>query len=874
MRLALAAALCTLAASAGAAEFVWWEGESATSTNFDNTSFKASQYGDKAEGLSGGDWLNTGGKRQGEAKRATWTVQVPSAGSWHFLTRKFWKHGPFRWRFDGGEWKECGRDCGLIDSYELAKFICANWVALGDVTLAAGAHALEIELLAKEGEDAGACFDCFVLSKEPFVARGKLRPGEAYGLAEPGWWSFEPAADTFAPTALLDLRPLNEKRAGEHGFLQAKGDGFADGAGKPISFYAVNTGMPELDDAQLDYFAARLAKVGVNMVRIHGLPADRGGSDPFAINPRRLDRLHYLQAALAKQGIYTYLSSFFPLWMEIKPSDGIPGYENLANKHPFGLDFFDPRFQELHRAWLKQVLTAKNPYSGSTLATDPALGMVEIINEDSLFFWTFSEKNVGATQWAALEARFAAWLAKRYGSLAKARESWQGDAHAHDGADRAGLADPWAMTAEGLAKASPGRAARIRDQVRFYGEVQRGWYADTTAWLRAECGVKCPVSGSNWTTADNRTLGLIERWTYTGAGIIDHHGYFGGKHDGDGAGWSIRAGHTFTDRCALLEPAELPIKSLQIAGAPNILTEIAWLKPNRYIADNQPVISSYAALQGLDAVFTFAIPGGNWASDGAGVFTLPMPGELGQFPAAALQFRRGDLTPGETVVRQVVAGDGLWALDGKGLGEGTNADSRTTGAVQHNESAYDPLAFYAGRVETSFAADAKPVAMDLAKAIDHGAKTITSTTGQLRWDWGQGVLRIDSPRSQAVSGFLAKAGPVKLGTVTIASPLEYGTVWVISLDGLPLATSKRILVQAFSDEKLFGAKSENGRVIDTGKAPINVRDLAGTVTLPGALAGSVLDGHGYPTGPAAVASADGSTTLTLARDAIYTVLTR
>ena len=50
---------------------------------------------------------------------------MPAAGEWQFWARKFWKHGPFRWRFGDGAWHEAGRDLGLIDGYELATHIGA-----------------------------------------------------------------------------------------------------------------------------------------------------------------------------------------------------------------------------------------------------------------------------------------------------------------------------------------------------------------------------------------------------------------------------------------------------------------------------------------------------------------------------------------------------------------------------------------------------------------------------------------------------------------------------------------------------------------------------------------------------------------------------
>ena len=54
---------------------------------------------------------------------------------------------------------------------------------------------------------------------------------------DPGAWAFQPARDEFRPDALLDLRSLNEKQAGESGFVKvdAAGD-FLLGNGAPVRF--------------------------------------------------------------------------------------------------------------------------------------------------------------------------------------------------------------------------------------------------------------------------------------------------------------------------------------------------------------------------------------------------------------------------------------------------------------------------------------------------------------------------------------------------------------------------------------------------------------------------------------------------------------
>ena len=311
-----------------AADDVWWEGESPVRTNFPKKSwFSASTFEAKRhEVLSAGDWLTNAGKRTGAEAFAAYGIRVPETGEYAFWVRKFWKHGPFRWRFDRQKWQTCGRDVGLADTTDIRLHLCVNWVYLGKVKLTRGEHTFELKLLAKEGENQTACFDCFLLTRRPFSPRGRLKPGEKSGKAEPGWWAFEPTADTFGK-AMLDLRHLNEKVAGGSGFVRRKGGNFVLGNGKPVKFWAVNVGggVIRLGQEPQKYLARRLAKVGVNMVRIHSAIFDRNASDPATVDRKFLDGLHHFAAALKNEGIYVTLSFYFPLWFDVKPGYGIPG---------------------------------------------------------------------------------------------------------------------------------------------------------------------------------------------------------------------------------------------------------------------------------------------------------------------------------------------------------------------------------------------------------------------------------------------------------------------------------------------------------------------------------------------------------------------
>jgi hypothetical protein len=860
--------------------YVWTEGEDALRTDAERNSWYSDAV--KKEMLSGNGWLSSFTDK-GDAT-ADYELTIPKDGDWTLWVRANPVQSALAVRIGTAGWAEI--DTGkAIDMVNLAndskpdlRFIA--WIKAGVFPLKAGK--LPVSFKFHSANHHHGALDCFVFASKPFAPSGKSKPGVRGGEADQGWWAFEPAVDEFGANALLDLRTLNEKEAGINGHVTAKGDVFLRGDGQPIRFWAVNGG-PCPDHEQQDYLSGRLAKCGVNLARLHGGVFDRSASDPLTIDAEHLDHIHYAVSSLKKQGIYVHLSTYFPLWIQLKASDGIPGA--ALGKNPFCLLFFEPRFQELYKGWAKQVLLAKNPYTGRTLADDPAVAFWEIQNEDSMLFWTFGEASLGAGPFARLEQLFGAWAAKRYGAPGKALEAW-GEKHAHDdaAAGRLGLYGAWDMTGDGYRKSSAGKQRRITDQVHFIAELQRDFYASMKAYITQELGFKGLVTASNWTTADNTQLGGIERWCYTAADVVDKHNYFGGEHKdgGDGsAGFSVRVGHTYTDRTALTDPASAPFQYLQIAGRPHIHTEIAWNKPNRFVAEGTLLTASYAALQGVGGYFWFATGSGNWANDGGGNWTLMMPGELGQFPAAALQYRRGDLKPGPVVLRQLVTPEEMFAFKGSGFIEGANADFRTVDAPKASDagqaSAFDPFTYFVGRAERVYTdisgapKDAKPVATDLAPFIDRTTKRIASATGELVWDYGIGLLTVNSPRSAAVTGFLAKAGTIRLGAVTITSDNEYATIQVISLDGEPLAKSRRMLIQSFTEEKMYGFRASNGRIEDVGRAPINVRDVAGRVAFAdGGISATACDEHGYARGPAQVEGA----TVTLPRNALYVVVTR
>ncbi len=887
----VAAALATVvavfgpgtSATAAKAEFgvwTWWEAETPSASNFPTDNPFHPQDKQAARALSNGNWI--GAEHPGKVLFLEYRVSVPKDARYDFYARKFWHHGPFRWRFDDQGWQECGADAPLLDDVQLAEFVNVNWVHLGAVRLSAGAHIVRIEV---DPKAEAVAFDCFVLTNQPFTARGALKPHRKYDTAPDGWFPFEPDSDPFG-SASLDLRFLNEREAGDGGVIEARGDAFVhEKTGEITRFWAINVGHDILanSSADLERYARRLAKLGVNLVRLHG-PLWRD-DDETKIDLAKVQNVQRLLFALKNQGIYLSLSSYFPLWLRPKATTGFEGFDGKLNA--FGVAFFNETLQGMQKTWLRAALTTKSPYTGLTLVEDPALAMVEIQNEDSLFFWTFAPyRRIPAPQMERVERLFGAWLAAKYGSVERAFARWPGGRVRGDSPKqgRAGFIP--------IGELAGRRDLRARDTAEFAARLQRQYYDQMYGFLKKELGFRGIVIGSNWVTADPRVLGPLDKWSNAGCDAMDRHGYYGGPHEGARAESHLSVGDRYNDASAILfetgkgreRSFELPLMDLAYNGKPSIVSEINWAPPNRYRADLPPLAAAYGLLQGTDGFVFFASSNLDWAQ-GLSKFSLADPVAMGQFPAAALIFRRGLVRTAGVSVRIEARLSNLFSLDGIPASAPQNIDGLRNGDIPPGTrgamtgvGAIDPLAFLTGRVEVNVSDQGgSSRAVDLSQFIDRTKQLVKSTTGELGWDYGRGLVTIDAPAAQGVTGFLSGGKTVVLSDVTITSPMDYGSILLVSLDDLPLRASRRMLLQVMSEDNNFGwsAPGTGLRTITAvGGPPIVVKNFAGVVSLHRPDAASLLvrqlDFNGYDT----LRSSRGAQSLTLADRTLYYLIER
>lgn len=275
-----------------------------------------------------------------------------------------------------------------------------------------------------------------------------------------------------------------------------------------------------------------------------------------------------------------------------------------------------------------------------------------------------------------------------------------------------------------------------------------------------------------------------------------------------------------------------------------MLSESTWTRPNRFRSEAPIYFAVYGALQDSDAIVHFALDGAGWQvkpNFWMQPWTLMSPAMVGQFPAAALLYRQGLVTTGQTLARVNLNKRDLLALKGTPLPQDAALDELRlkdlpSGTEFKAGGLIDPLVHYAGRAEVRFSES--PTAArteDLGRFIDHTQKTVSSSTRELLLDYGKGLLTINAAKAQGVSGALSLAGTVETVDFSFQSDMELGHLIAVPLDGQALGASKRILLQVMSEEQTSGYQTEpvDGglkRITNIGNDPWMIKEIKGVVT--------------------------------------------
>ena len=179
-----------------------------------------------------------------------------------------------------------------------------------------------------------------------------------------------------------------------------------------------------------DALARRFARYGINAVRFHHMDNQPFPNGIFAdhglerLSPEALDRLDYFVAALKAHGVYADLN--LHVSRATRTITGRPTAMTGRRCIDKLVDLFDPELIAAQRRYAADLLTHINAYTHARYADEPAVAIVEINNENSLFMWG-RRGNAGrpAEPYAAeLRHLWNGWLSARYGTRAKLAAAW------------------------------------------------------------------------------------------------------------------------------------------------------------------------------------------------------------------------------------------------------------------------------------------------------------------------------------------------------------------------------------------------------------------------------------------------------------------
>jgi hypothetical protein len=694
-------------------------------------------------------------------------------------------------------------------------------------------------------------------------------------LAGPDWFPFQPSRQP-AP-GVIDMDGWLDHPAGARGGVRMVKDRFGFEDGTPVKFWGVNlsytANAPDKETAE--FTAARLARYGVNAVRMHKFSYPKGQmgigdpNDSTRMDPQGLDQLDYFVSRLKEHGVYFGWSHSYGFHVVPGDRKRLLAYDEIAKNlqgNTYAFINFAEDVQDLMIEMVVNLLKHKNPHTGRTYADEPALCFIELQNEDDIFFYT-SEKafNSCPTYRKRFLERFAAWLKERYGSQEKLQAAW-GEA-LRSGETLAGASivpqlNPWFFGEDHLPGQKGGARRRLLDTAAFLHEVQDRFYGRFVKAIR-DAGNRGPINGSPW-QAPSMLPHYYNLYSDYKAGYIDRHNYFGGQGAEMFASMLTRPGSGYFGSGLQ-----------QVIDRPFGLSEWINVYPNVYGAEGPAILAAYGmGLQGWDASYEFQSQAARRTFDDIagqfpwGVWEADVPTSLGQYPALARMIHRGDVKEGDVIsVRRVSPAD---------LAEGRfNFSDKVEqhGDVKSFSGSVPPEALAAGRVVVEFTEKSQPSQLpDMSRYAQGGV--IRSVTGQLAWDTSdRGFFTVNTAGTKAVVGF-AEGKEQTLGDVKIKLDCPFASLFLTALDrGTDLANGKHALITALARQGNTGFRyfAPDNKVLKNGGPPILLEPVKATVSVGGRTiaAVNVLDHDGRPTGRTLPVT-DGRFVLDGARDkAIY-----
>jgi hypothetical protein len=646
-------------------------------------------------------------------------------------------------------------------------------------------------------------------------------PGERFGAADYRAWPSDSLAGDTSP---VDLSFLNadDRPAGKHGVLRAKGDKLVFDDGTAARFWGTNLTAYALfatsaEDVRKQ--ARRIAALGFNLVRLPHHDSEWVNPNVFGdqetggtrvLSERMLEKLDWWIKCLKDEGVYVWLD--LHVGRRVRAGDGIRDFDEIrqgkASASIIGYNYVNDSIRDAMQRFNAAYLDHQNRFTGVRYKDEPAIVALLITNENDLtnHFGNALLPDKGVPHHTAIYLREAGRFATRY-SLPQ-DQVWRA----------------W----------EPGPSKL------FLNDLEERFDAAMISQLRS-LGARAPiVTTSSWGMNPLSSLPAL-----TVGDIIDVHSYGGvGELEKNPL-----LSASLVDWMAAAHVADMPL-SVSEWG----VDDRGSLAPDRH--DIPLFVAGTAALQGWDAVLLFA-----YAQEAldprqgtASIYhAYNDPSLIAMLPAAALLFRQGHVHEAST---RYVFAPTEQQLFGENIAAGNSVALRTA-AVRGRLTIALPQVRELPWLKASTIPEGSRIMRDPHQSqLPPGSSEAASDSGELRRNWDLGTFTIDTPRTQAAMGWIG-GRTITLPAVTLSVTTRNAAVAVQSLDGAPLGQARRLMIS-------LGARA----VPASGKSlPYYAEPVEGTLAIaaPAGLSLYVWDAAAAKARRQAVAFKDGHYLLTLDR---------
>jgi hypothetical protein len=582
-----------------------------------------------------------------------------------------------------------------------------------------------------------------------------LTTEERFDLDDPAKWPRDVVDWNRSPVDLSFLSDA-EKPAGKHGFVKVVKDRLEFEDGAPARFWGTNLTAYALFNTPRNAVklqARRLSELGFNLVRLHhhdsswvvpNVFGSQSVPDTGKLNEEMMEKLDWWIKCLKDEGIYVWLD--LHVGRQLRAGDAIDDFDEIARGKPTaglnGYNYVNASIQKAMRQFNEAYVGHGNVFTGLRYKEEPAIATMLLTNENDLTDHygngLLPDKNVPKHD--ALYLSKANAFASRY-ALPKDK-TWRSWEH------------------------GPSKL--------FLNDLEHQFDVEMIDQLRA-LGVKVPiVTTSSWGNSPLSSLPAL-----TTGDIVDAHTYGG------------------TDELAK-NPLHTPnlvdwIAAAHVAGRP--LTSTEWNVSPFPVPDRHAIplyVAGSASLQGWDALMLYAYSQAPFTSIGSpgNWEAFNDPALLATLPAAALLYRRNDVQEASTTYVFAPTPDQLFNHP---ISPATSAALRTAAEKGKLTIAMPRTPELPWLEKSQVPAGAKVMTDPNLPVIDGKASEAVSDTGELRRNWDQGIYTIDTPRTQAATGWIG-GKKIALADVEIAAMTGKATVAVQSLDGKAISEAHTIMI--------------------------------------------------------------------------------